>query len=357
MKRLALCCDGTWNRADQQRAGTYSPTNVLKLALRIANRDQDGVAQVILYEQGVGTRRGIDRISGGAFGAGLEDNIYEAYRFLIANYEPGDEVFLFGFSRGAFTARSLAGLVRRCGLLRQDAMDEYVAARRLYRTIREPEHPAAVEFRSRFAWCGEEAVRIRFVGVWDTVGSLGIPLQGLRGLTRQSYTFHDTELSGSVQQACHALAIDERRAPFQPTTWLHVPKPGQTVEQAWFPGVHGDVGGGYPETGLSDVTLDWMLARAEAAGLALDGPMLAKHPLRPEPTGVQHVSRKGPYRLLTGIDRRIGFSEDHTGVLHPDPTQTVHPSALARWDADPGYRPPQLRAWLERTGDPRGAEP
>ena len=206
-------------------------------------------------------------MSGGAFGHGLEDNVYEAYRFLVGNYEPGDELFLFGFSRGAFTARSLAGMIRKCGILERQHVRRYPAAIALYRDDQHPDSPAARTFRRAHAVGGDATLPIRFIGVWDTVGALGIPLRGLRGLTRHKYQFHDTELSGSVAQACHALAIDERRAPFEPTLWAYRPKPGQTVEQVWFAGVHSDVGGGYPDTGLADITLEWMIDRAQGAGL------------------------------------------------------------------------------------------
>src|SRR5690606_17210148 len=116
MKRLVICCDGTWNRADQEEDDIPCPTNVVKIAFRIAKRDGD-IPQLVYYDEGVGTGNSLDRVTGGAFGRGLEENIHQAYRFLIANYEPGDEIFLFGFSRGAFTARSLGGMIRKCGIL------------------------------------------------------------------------------------------------------------------------------------------------------------------------------------------------------------------------------------------------
>lgn len=345
MKRLVLCCDGTWNRADQAKDGVFCPTNVVKLAYRVAKRDAAGVTQVTFYDQGVGTGNRVDRLSGGALGRGLEDNIYDAYRFLIANYEPGDEIFLFGFSRGAFTARSVAGLVRKCGILDRLSVAEYVAARELYRNrdVR-PTDPEAVEFRRTHSCCGDDDIQIRFIGVWDTVGALGIPLAGLRWLTRKDYTFHDTELSGVVQEAYHALAIDERRKPFEPTLWMEKPKEGQHVEQVWFPGVHSDVGGGYPENDLSDISLEWMMEKARGAGLGIDAKVTAGSPLSPRPAGRIHDSKTGVYRLIRGYDRPLGT----------DGTQSVHESALARWDNDSSYRPPMLRAWLRRTGNPRG---
>ena len=345
MKRLILCCDGTWNRADQAQKGTPCPTNVVKLAYRIAKHDAAGTPQVILYDQGVGTGNSLDRWTGGAFGEGLEDNIYDAYRFLVANYEKGDEIWLFGFSRGAFTARSIAGLIRKCGILARSAVQYYIQTVALYQSSDvHPDDPTAVTFREKYSCCGNEQIRIRFIGVWDTVGALGIPLAGLRGLSRRDYTFHDTTLSGTVDLAYHALALDEHREPFVPTLWSETVKPGQTIEQVWFPGVHSDIGGGYPETALSDLTLEWMIGKARDAGLAFDAEVMAAHPLAPNATGKIHDSRTGVYKLMHGIDRPI----DTNG------NQYVHESAIARWDADASYCPRNLSAWFKQHGNVRG---
>jgi uncharacterized protein (DUF2235 family) len=359
MKRLIVCCDGTWNRADQVQGTRPCPTNVVEIAFRIAKRDQ-GTPQILYYEQGVGTGNLIDRMSGGAFGGGLIDNIHDAYRFLIGNYEQGDEIFLFGFSRGAFTARSLGGMIRKCGILRRASVNKYREAVLLYR--RDDVHPddeLAVSFRGAHSVCGEEDVAIRFVGVWDSVGSLGIPLRGLRWLTRRQYQFHDTRLSRCVQTACHALALNERRGAFVPTLWEYVPKPGQTVEQMWFCGAHSDVGGGYPERRLADISLQWMMERAAAAGLAMDESVASSYPPQPDYRGDISNTMQGPYRLTAGVDRSVGLMSEaavdpkQAGVV-PDPTQTLHESVLKRWDEDASFRPPGLREYFVRMADARG---
>jgi uncharacterized protein (DUF2235 family) len=359
MKRLVVCCDGTWNSADQQREGVPCPTNVVRLAYRIAKR-HGSVPQVIYYDQGVGTGNLIDRVSGGALGEGLEDNIHDAYRFLVANYEPDDELFFFGFSRGAFTARSIVGMLRKCGILRRDWVQQYGAARELYRGPEHPDDTGPRDFRAKYSLTGTEPIRVKLIGVWDTVGALGIPLRGLRGLTRRDYQFHDTELSATVERACHALAIDEHRAPFEPTLWAYSPKPGQTVEQVWFCGAHSDVGGGYPAPCLSDIPLAWMLDRAHDAGLELDRAAISAHPLTLQPRAPLHDSKTGLYRLTPGIDRPIGLqSRDPAkpdAAPGPDATQAVHPSVRERWDKDATYRPAALREYFKRTGDARGAE-
>ena len=138
MKRIVLCCDGTWNSADQESNGVPCPTNVVKLGYRVAKRDPRGVQQLLYYDQGVGTGNPVDHLSGGAFGDGLEDNIHDAYRFLVANYEKGDELYLFGFSRGAFTARSIVGMVRKCGILSRAHVKNYKQAIELYRSKDRP---------------------------------------------------------------------------------------------------------------------------------------------------------------------------------------------------------------------------
>jgi uncharacterized protein (DUF2235 family) len=294
VKKLIVCCDGTWNRADQEENGEPCPTNVIRIAYRVAKRAADGVPQIVFYHQGVGTGNVIDRYTGGALGKGLEANIQDCYLFLIANYEPGDEIFLFGFSRGAFTARSLGGMIRNVGILKRESVRKYREAVDLYRSRKpSPDEPTSLEFRKQHSVAGANDIEVKLIGVWDTVGALGIPVRGLRSLTSGKYEFHDTALSKTVKFAYHALSIDERRAPFEPTLWLGKPKPGQTVEQTWFCGVHSDVGGGYPERGLSDVALEWMIAKARNAGLAFDAATMAANPTQPNHRGTLHDSTNG----------------------------------------------------------------
>lgn len=358
MRRLIVCCDGTWNRADQERNGVACPTNVVRMAYSSAKSD-GATPQIIYYDQGVGTGNLIDRVSGGAFGEGLEENVHDAYRFLVGNYEQGDEIFLFGFSRGAFTARSIGGMIRKCGIIKRASAWTYPKALRLYKSAARPDDDAPMRFRAEHSVTGEEPIAIKFIGVWDTVGSLGIPMRGLRWLTRQRYQFHDTELSGCVQHAYHALAIDERRAPFVPTLWLDRPKPGQTVEQVWFSGAHSDVGGGYAVAGLSDIALAWMLEKAQACGLVLDPTARPVHTLDPRPTAELHDSKTGLYNFTFGVDRPIGLEAKQAsdaGGAAIDKTQSVHPSVLQRWDADPSYRPRNLRDYFTRIGDKRAGQ-
>ena len=173
MKRIVVCCDGTWNTVDQESNGTPCPTNVVRLAYHVAKQDKQGTQQITYYDQGVGTGNLFDRVRGGVKGEGLEANIFEGYLFLIANYEPGDELYLFGFSRGAFTARSIGGMIRKCGILRRGRVAHYNAARAFYRSQELPDKEAAIQFRRENSVVPDGAIEVKFIGVWDTVGALG----------------------------------------------------------------------------------------------------------------------------------------------------------------------------------------
>ncbi|MEW2400811.1 DUF2235 domain-containing protein [Streptomyces sp. NPDC046862] len=363
-KRLVVCCDGTWNSADQT-----SKTNVTKVALSIPTGPVAGKDQRVYYHSGVGTHRW-ERLRGGAFGVGLSQNVIDAYRFLVETYEPDDELFLFGFSRGAFTARSLAGLVRNSGVLRQDQAARIKEAWALYRDrIEQPSGAASALFRRSYA----HETPIHFIGVWDTVGALGIPAVGPRRLEpvvnqlNRRWAFHDTTLSSWVKAAFHALAIDEQRSAFQPTLWHQQPgaaEQGQVLKQEWFAGSHCDVGGGYKETGLSDIALLWMVEQARDCGLEFDakalgaaGPMVMKPDesidfrVRPDPMGDLHPSRTALFRLAEPLHRPIGRAANDEGRL--DGNESLAVSAKERYDKDPGYRPPELERYLDAQGPDR----
>jgi uncharacterized protein (DUF2235 family) len=268
MKRIVLCFDGTWNTPadDGVPEDRRVETNARRFYNSVAPRGPDGTDQEPWYNEGVGAHV-LTKLPGGAFGAGLDKHILDGYRHLSAVYADGDEVYVLGFSRGAYTARSLVGMVRSCGLLRADLPDSLAwVAYGIYRTRRDgPDSEAAAAFRKQFA----RDIRFRFVGVWDTVGALGLPLHAAIRLNAALYQFHDTRLSGIVDRAYHALAVDENRAEYAATLWEPAERPGQVIEQRWFPGSHADVGGGYPDRRLSDVSLRWMQDRAADAGLAV----------------------------------------------------------------------------------------
>ncbi|MEA2109028.1 MAG: DUF2235 domain-containing protein [Pseudomonadota bacterium] len=207
-KKIIICCDGTWNNPEQKEV-----TNVVKVARALRPAGGDGVTQVVFYDWGVGSEGGIGKLTGGAFGEGIDKNIQDAYRFLVHNYEDSDEISFFGLSRGAYTARSTVGMIRNIGVLRKEFAGLIPRAYRMYRSKAGPDVAAARRFRKNYS----REVRIKFIGVWDTVGALGIPLKVVRELlTHGKYDFHDTRLSRSVDNAAHAVAVDEKRVDFNP---------------------------------------------------------------------------------------------------------------------------------------------
>jgi len=333
-KKLIVCADGTWNSDNEIDSGHPQATNVAKLAralLPTAKASDGGAAtpQLVYYEPGVGTSLGI-RLRGGALGRGIFDNVLDCYRFLVHNFEPGDELYFFGFSRGAYTVRSLAGLVRNSGILKrghESSEKEAVALYRDYSDDTKPDGETSIRFRAEHSHTPD----IRFIGVWDTVGALGIPgLDGrfrlLRGLDWQ---FHDVTLSSIVKNAFHALAIHEHRAEFLPTLWEQQPGMAdqQRLEQVWFSGAHSDVGGGYPEAGLSDIALDWMIdAARKYGGLEFD---LQSFEMRPDFRAKGHDSFGTFYKVLDWIDRK------KNGTLReflpkPETQERLHESVIER---------------------------
>jgi uncharacterized protein (DUF2235 family) len=269
MKRIVICFDGTWNKpADEALpADQRVETNVCRFYESIKAQSANGTKQIKWYDEGVGTKW-YDRFIGGTIGAGLELNIVQGYEFLAEEYEDGDEVYVLGFSRGAYTARSLVGMIRNCGLILPKHLALRVAmAYGIYRTHGDSvDSFTAKTFRAAF--CRE--IKIKFIGVWDTVAALGIPLHVLQDVNMKFYEFHDTKLSNIVENAYHAIAVDEHRLDYMATLWNPDTTPRQKLEQRWFIGAHCDVGGGYKDRRLSDITLRWIQDKASALGLTVD---------------------------------------------------------------------------------------
>ena len=265
-KRIIFCSDGTWDNPSNN-------TNVFKMYKAI----NVNTSQIAYYDDGVGADGSlIQKLIGGALGSGLSQKIKKGYQDIASVYEKGDEIFLFGFSRGAYTVRSLAGMIAICGLPTKNFTDEMVC--KAFEAYREIDKRAALLTALNTTYDLFDA-KITMIGVWDTVGSLGIPaLYG--GISAKLYGFLDTALHPDIQHAYHALAIDERRIEFPPTLW-DSPTAGQTLEQVWFCGVHCDVGGSYPEdsngSALSELTLAWMMSKAAALGLNFETNIKTKY--------------------------------------------------------------------------------
>lgn len=323
MANLVVCCDGTWNTPDQKEDGLPAPTNVARLFNALAVHEVAGVEQKKYYHPGVGTDGGWwNRLVGGGAGQGLSDNIKSAYQWLAYNYQPGDKIFLFGFSRGAYTVRSLSGMIGCCGLLAIESLEPDDAWTRIneafdcYRSKCLSETLKSCKIHN----CQPQqdptkTTEIFFIGVWDTVGALGIPddmaLLNLIDDPRK-HEFHDTTLSNVVKHARHAVAIDERRETFMPTLWTGIAA-HQNAKQIWFPGVHGDVGGGYAVTDLSDAALAWMIGEANA--LDLDFRDISKQ-LNADAWGVAHDSLTGVFKALKTRPRNVSTLAGSANVFH-----------------------------------------
>lgn len=376
IKRLVFCFDGTWNRLDAP-----CPTNVVLTAESTLPLSLDGTAQLIYYDEGVGTGA-LEYLRGGVFGAGLVKNLADAYRHLIFNYTPGDEIYVLGFSRGAYTARSFVGLLRNCGIVARSDAAMVGKAVKLYESRASEDAPDAEAinvFRSKFspAICvnaGEDEwrcrnvpgysagssplLRIAYLGVWDTVGALGIPSRyRISNLMNRRHRFHDAELTSMVRSARHAVAIDETRVDFAPTLWAGFDQLNNAAgadpdaedapyQQKWFPGTHGSVGGGGDFRGLSDQALDWVWDGARLAGLELDTSSSSRiYGLRPDHAApVDNVDRsilnqfgrakaKAMDMLWKRADRKNG----------PTTLRDVSVSARRRWHVAAASLPEQAK--------------
>jgi uncharacterized protein (DUF2235 family) len=354
MKRLVICCDGTWGTPDQlDESRTPVPTNVTKLAECVANKDTQGVEQRMFYNPGVGTGP-LDHVLGGAFGVGLSQKIKDAYMFIVETFALEDELYLFGFSRGAYTARSLAGLIRNAGVLRPHYASRLDEAYELYRDRSNVTHPRSTQaklFRATYS----HQPRIKFIGVWDTVGALGIPELPLPVPTHinDRWKFHDVELSTTVDFAYHALALDESRKSFEPTLWDKqdgAPEE-QVLQQMWFAGTHGNVGGGWGQAGLSDIALLWLVTKARACGLNINlndlDPKLAPNqegPLQDSMTWYYRLVGDGT-RYLPAQRRRRDPKPGQNPFMQTN--EVVASTAKYRFDHLPGYHYRNLRDYLD----------
>ena len=366
MKRLALFLDGTWNDPEDN-------TNVWRLKLLTADRGDDGVRQTVYYDEGVGTTW-YERFRGGAFGVGLSANVRQAYQWLMQHHDDGDQIFVFGFSRGAFTARSLCGLIARCGLLRPTSpmsvgqlFERYrdsAKKRPIYELGHLDEEGKRTDFSREDDWLLEHSRRvdIQFLGVWDTVGALGVP-----GIGGQKHRFHNTNPSKIYRNLVQALAIDEHRRHYSPTLWTVFVPDGTTdvaaeiqrrvrgaCEQRWFAGAHANVGGGYRNNSLASIPLRWMQDKAASAGLAFRAEI---HPVAGAHVedltdsyaefmgGLYPVFTAGQrhYRTIARAPLKVSDGTSHSL------NETVDDSVLRRWKDRKDYRPKNLRYWVNKT--------
>ena len=315
VRRLIVCCDGTWNTPE-----TDEPTNVVKIA-QVIPRGTADAEHIVYYDEGIGTQNLMDKWLGGAFGEGLDLNIRQAYRFLALNHREGDQILLFGYSRGAYTVRSLAAMIATSGLLDRAQITAVHHAYENYRNHRDNDDQASA-FRHTYQ---TTVPTIHFLGCWDTVQALGIPDQSewitLSEKLRRRYQFINTRIGAHIQHAAHAVAIDEQRKAFDVS--LMQPAIGRAPEQVteyWFPGDHGCVGGGSRyKRGLSDTALHWIAEQATRhTGLVTDFTLL--------PDG-RHQDHTAFFHAVTQRATR----------RHIPPNARFHPSALQRFVDLPDY--------------------
>ncbi|KAH7360619.1 hypothetical protein BKA65DRAFT_189578 [Rhexocercosporidium sp. MPI-PUGE-AT-0058] len=394
IKRLIICCDGTWMDSDDgfkkptlipyQPTGVLQvPSNVTRISRALRRTGREGVPQIIFYHSGVGTGSSkVDMLTGGLLGIGISENIREVYSFIAANYTPGDEIVLIGFSRGAFTVRSVASMIRDIGLLTRTGMNDFYPIfkdqqnfkNESYRDIfpdipfsNKPSGPNAVhEYKQRLERDGFTRVRdpngnrimVHAVAVWDTVGSLGIPnisLFAKLGLPHSTieYKFFDTNLSGNIRHAFQALALDERRSPFKAAVWERADSHQTTVDlrQVWFPGAHSNVGGGYDDQEIANITLAWMMDQLASIGIAFQDEYIDKVFIQ----NVRYYENppKQQAKLSSMISRTPQWAVDPIYEKH----KPVRPWGLGKiWDSKSSFWHLSGTAWrtpgLNKRADP-----
>jgi uncharacterized protein (DUF2235 family) len=370
-RRLALFLDGTWNTVDDS-------TNVW----RMKSLTGQSSGQLTYYSRGVGTQFG-ERVRGGMFGYGLDNAVLQAYQWLIEHYAEGDRLFIFGFSRGAYTARALAGFISKCGLLIPGAP---LSIKQLYgryrrgagvRTVRELQNVPLSEWTLEERWMDRYALRIPIwlIGVWDTVGSLGIPYGNLPVISQSSHQFLETDLRINMTHAFHALAIDEHRAAFAPTLWTRtIPKNAKTsdvypprdvrhVEQRWFIGAHANVGGGCTNDVLAQLPLAWMMQKAADHGLIFQKQLMLDGNEWSGTVSDSYAEFLGGIYRIAKLGRRfhrslgIGPREVGPGLVQTTINETIDSSVFRRWQADAVYRPQSLARWVDAYAFDTASEP
>lgn len=360
VKRIALFLDGTWNNVDDN-------TNVYR-AKSLCNKSPE---QLCYYSAGVGTQKG-EHLSGGMFGIGINEEVLSAYEWLVDHYEPDAKIFIFGFSRGAFTARSLAGFISICGLLKPGSPISLKQVYERYRNGKTKHSILALSHLDDSTLSQEDiwqkrysrSIPVWFQGVWDTVGALGVPGPWIPHVSKGDFAFLETDLRINDTHAYHALAIDEHREAFAPTLWVKTtPKQGDTfaprdlghVEQRWFVGAHANVGGGYENDLLAQVPLKWLIGKAVAHGLVfndnveLDGDESTCQ-VRDSYAEMAH----GLYAVVTfgkHYYRSIGTpAVDNGDSTTTTINETIDASVFDRWRELADYRPRNLAIWAARAG-------
>ncbi|TBU45101.1 hypothetical protein BD309DRAFT_860932 [Dichomitus squalens] len=353
-KRIIVCCDGTWDDAlDATARWKYSNvTRIARAIKHIDDRHGSPIHQVVFYQSGIGTENLYDKVVDGVTGANLANKVEEAYGFIAQNYQPGDELFLFGFSRGAYTARMVAMFIGAIGVLNSTQMDHFADIFLAYQKRGKAEDPEDIQKLDaqlapwtsdhgpgkRRAAIGPEGFSIKVIGVFDTVGSVGLPEELTLGNEKMKniFGFPDHLLGTHVERAYHAMAINETRADFDVAKFEQTPegrRKGQVLKQCWFTGCHSDIGGGYKEHDLMELTFNWIVANIEDA-LSLDFDYIASLPNPGKPWGTEppHNPLVGIYSLAKSIQRKLPTQTDD--ITH----EVIHSSVLEQKQVVPELR-------------------
>jgi uncharacterized protein (DUF2235 family) len=357
VKRIAVFLDGTWNNVQDN-------TNVWRLKCLCLQSPE----QLVYYSAGVGTQSG-EHISGGMFGIGINEEVTNAYEWLVEHYEPDAQIFIFGFSRGAFTTRSLAGFISKCGLLKPGSP---VSLKQLYERYRKGTAQSvralgrvtsgAMSLEDKWIKEYSRPIPVWFQGVWDTVGALGVPLPCVPKVSRTDFAFLETDLRINDTHAYHALAIDEHREAFAPTLWKKVtlkvgdtypPRSIEKVEQRWFVGAHANVGGGYANDLLAQIPLSWLMNKAVSLGLVFRDSVVIDGdentcPIHDSLAEMAH----GIYEILTfgkHYYRPVGIDPIDVGdAVTTTINESIDSTVFDRWRNDATYRPNNLSEWATR---------
>jgi uncharacterized protein (DUF2235 family) len=359
-KRLAIFFDGTLNSVDTN-------TNVWRMRALCASKSTDEKPQLIYYSIGV------NGFWGGVFGHGLDENIRLAYEWLIENYTDGDEVFIFGFSRGAYTARSLAGLIAMDGILKagspigiSELFERYKKGDEetiwLLKAKEMANDTASLTIQEKWLLRYSQPVNVKMVGVWDTVGAVGLDAGEIPGISSSTFDYLQTGLRIHILNGYHALAVDEHRKKFAPTLWdVHIkkdpnapharPRTLSEVEQRWFVGAHANVGGGYETDLLAQAPLRWMMQKAKTHGLTFRSEVILDGDAINAPIADSY--KVFGYGLYSWVSSPLYRSVGEEPRIRDDGSQanvneTIDASVFARWRADPNYRPANLVEWGQR---------
>jgi hypothetical protein len=373
MKRIVVLIDGTWNKegiTGNTNVATLDPGNRIVAGAFIKSEDAHGVAQHVHYHNGVGSEGDIfKRLLGGVIGIGLKQIIRRCYEFVVGDYAGGDEIYLIGFSRGAYAARALAGLIGASGVQRAKDAATFETAWQHYRvrpsSRAHPDQASSSERRALADYAAKQSAfhdsrDVKCVAVWDTVGSYGIPAGfGFAALARYvaliALGFHDTSFGDRVAVGLHAVGVDEHRRPFVPTFWTIAQgqRPKGHVEQTWFAGAHCNVGGGYADAGLSDMALVWLIARVKAlTGLEFDLAAV-RAGTRPNISGAIVDSTVGwpldhafPHyrKVLSPVAVHHGYLTNSDDPAEENINERVHWSVVGKHQtsANGPYNPPNL---------------